>query len=185
MARNWLSNVGLMAGCRARLCATFIEISSRAAPARVFFSPARVASRGLPVVATYRVQVHEPGLDQSQPDLQSKGQREARYVPLIVQYRRLPSSKRIVNWFRRFETQNYFHLHSRRILPFFCHDDRKTERAPSFKQAPDQSEGHTRARIPPLPQRHAFPPSIKREAIVLSDRLDRCTVGQSSPCLRG
>ena len=27
VARNWLSNVGLMAGCRARLCATFIEIS--------------------------------------------------------------------------------------------------------------------------------------------------------------
>lgn len=36
MARNWLSNVGLMAGCRARLCATFIEISSRAGT-RVFF----------------------------------------------------------------------------------------------------------------------------------------------------
>lgn len=29
VARNWLSNVGLMTGCRARLCATFIEISLR------------------------------------------------------------------------------------------------------------------------------------------------------------
>lgn len=36
VARNWLSNVGLMTGCRARLCATFIEISSRAGT-RVFF----------------------------------------------------------------------------------------------------------------------------------------------------
>lgn len=36
VARNWLSNVGLMTGCRARLCATFIEISLRTG-IRLFF----------------------------------------------------------------------------------------------------------------------------------------------------
>lgn len=45
VARNWLSNVGLMTGCRARLCATFIEISSRAGT-RVFFFSFFLFSRG-------------------------------------------------------------------------------------------------------------------------------------------